>query len=268
MPWQSAGLDFEHGAPRGPCFAFTLLLMKTVILWNTKMNQVEGYVILRVRLSKPAPKVQGITNTKICCDMFKKFLTTQAGLSTKMNLTSSWLPMRNPLQVLMEFRTAFTFVREVLGSRFLFCACKHVLEGGTIPELFAKSRTVFIPKSPDVDNNGRIIRSLEAVLQLTLSNCDCKILTTAICRGLHWYTMRCIHSSQRCISSRQLTDKFFEIETAALAHVACAPRVSGIILTDFAAAYPSVNHSIHSSLLSACHDPINSLALAGWGFQK
>ena len=70
-----------------------------------------------------------------------------------------------------------------LGSRILFCAYKHVLEGGTIPELFAESTTVFIPKSSDVDNNGRIIRSLEALRPLTLCNCDCKILTTSICRG-------------------------------------------------------------------------------------
>ena len=48
---------------------------------------------------------------------------------------------------------------------------------------------------------------------------------------------------QRCISSRQMTDNIFEIETTALDHVACAPRVSRILLTDFAAAYPSVNHS-------------------------
>ena len=40
-----------------------------------------------------------------------------------------------------------------------------------------------------------------------------------------------------------MTDNIFEIETTALAHVACAPRASGILLTDFAAAYPSVNHS-------------------------
>ena len=35
----------------------------------------------------------------------------------------------------------------------------------------------------------------------------------------------------------------FEIETAALAHVAWAPQESGVLLTDFAAAYPSVKHS-------------------------
>ena len=70
-----------------------------------------------------------------------------------------------------------------------------------------------------------------------------------ICRGVHWYTMRCIHPSQRCISSRQMTDNIFVIETTALAHVACALQESGILLTDFAAAYPSVNHSWIFSVL-------------------
>ena len=40
-----------------------------------------------------------------------------------------------------------------------------------------------------------------------------------------------------------MTDNILEIETTALAHVACAPQESGVLLTDFAAAYPSVNHS-------------------------
>ena len=40
-----------------------------------------------------------------------------------------------------------------------------------------------------------------------------------------------------------MTVNVFEIETTALAHVACAPQESGVLLTDFAAAYPSVNHS-------------------------
>ena len=40
-----------------------------------------------------------------------------------------------------------------------------------------------------------------------------------------------------------MTDNIFEIETTAQAHVACAPQDSGVLLTDFAAAYPSVNHS-------------------------
>ena len=117
-----------------------------------------------------------------------------------------------------------------------------VLEGGTTPTLFAEIRTVFISTSSDVDNNGRITRSPEALRPLTLCNCDCKIPTTAICRGLHWYTMRCIHPSQRCISSSLMTDNIFEIKATALAHVACASE-SRILLTDFAAVYPSVDHS-------------------------
>ena len=55
--------------------------------------------------------------------------------------------------------------------------------------------------------------------------------------------MRCLHPSHRCISARHMTDNIFEVETTALAHVACVPRESGILLTDVAAAYPSVNHS-------------------------
>ena len=125
-----------------------------------------------------------------------------------------------------------------LGSKFLFHANQAVVEGSTFPDCFAGSRTVFIPKTSDTDDLGSIIRSPDAFRPLTLCNCDCKILTSAICRGLHWYTMRCIHSSQRCISSRQMTDNIFEIETTTLAHVACALQESGVLLTDFAAAYP------------------------------
>ena len=122
---------------------------------------------------------------------------------------------KESLQVLMAFRIASTGRH---GFAVLFNAYKHVLEGGSIPVLFAQSRTVFIPKPSNVDNNGRIVRSPEALRPLTLCKCDCKILTTAICRGLKWCTMRCKHPS-------------------------CAPRESGILLTNFAAAYPSVNHS-------------------------
>ena len=46
-----------------------------------------------------------------------------------------------------------------------------------------------------------------------------------------------------------MTDNIFEIETTALGHVACAPQESGILLTDFAGAYPSVNHSWIFSVL-------------------
>ena len=46
-----------------------------------------------------------------------------------------------------------------------------------------------------------------------------------------------------------MTDNIFEIESTALGHVACAPKDSGVLLTDFAAVYPSVNHSWIFSVL-------------------
>ena len=47
----------------------------------------------------------------------------------------------------------------------------------------------------------------------------------------------------------QMKDNIFEIETTALVHVVCTPQESGVLLTDFAAAYPSVNHSWIFSVL-------------------
>ena len=46
-----------------------------------------------------------------------------------------------------------------------------------------------------------------------------------------------------------MTDNIFEIEATALAHVAFASKESSILLTDFVAAYPEVNHSWIFSVL-------------------
>ena len=56
-----------------------------------------------------------------------------------------------------------TGVLVALVSKFLFRAYKAVLEGRNIPDCFAESRTVFIPKTSDTDDLGRIIRSLDAL---------------------------------------------------------------------------------------------------------
>ena len=85
------------------------------------------------------------------------------------------------------------------------------------------------------------MRSPDALRPLAFCDCDCKIITTAICFGLHRYSIRCIHPAQRCVSTK--TDNIFEVEKTALAHFACASRDSGILLIDLACAYPCVNHS-------------------------
>ena len=70
---------------------------------------------------------------------------------------------------------------------------------------------------------GLTVRQLDALRPLTLCN-------------------RCIHPAQRCVSTRQMTDNTFEVETTAVAHVACATRDSGILLTHFACAYRMLAH--------------------------
>ena len=213
------------------------------------MTLVEDHVSIGETSSKLDRKVRGISNMMIFCDMFNKLLVTSIGLLIRLSLMISLLGKKTRLLVLTEFLTVFTAVLVGLVRSSSIVLINFVLEGNTIPDCFAESRTVFIPKTSGTDDLGRIIRSPDALRPLTLCNCDCKLLTSAICRGLHWYTMRCIHPSQRCISSRQMTDNIFEIETTALADVGCAPQDSGVLLTDSAAAYPSVTHSWIFSVL-------------------
>ena len=56
------------------------------------------------------------------------------------------------------------------------------------PDGFAASRTPFIPKSCEVDDLGRIVRSPGALRLLTLCNCDGKVITTAFCMGFYRYS--------------------------------------------------------------------------------
>ena len=241
------------------------------------MNLVEDFVSTGEPFSKHARKARGTINIKIFCDMFNTLLMTsnwtvgQAEFDDLLALEKDSAPGPDGIPYGV-YRCAGD-----LGSKFLFRAYQAILEGSNIPDCFAETRTVFIPKTSDTDDLGSIIRSPDALRPLTLCNCDCKLLISAICRGLHWYTMQCIHPSQRCISSRRMTDNIFEIETAALAHVACAPQDSGVLLTDFAAAYPSVNHSWIFSVLentglpdflcrflrSICRDSITHVECAG-----
>ena len=105
---------------------------------------------------------------------------------------------------------------------------------------FAASRTVRIPKSSAVDGNGLIVRSpgalrpLSVIARSSTQRFDLAYMSTP---------MRCIHAAQRCVSTRQMTDNIFEVETTALLHFACATRDSSTLLHDFAFAYPCVNHT-------------------------
>ena len=123
-------------------------------------------------------------------------------------------------------------------SKLLFASCARVA-----------NRIEFAPKSNVADERGRIVRSLDALRPLALCGCDCKI-PTALCFGHQQYSVSCIHPPQRCVSTRQMTDNVFQINTAALAQSSCKSSDCGVFFTDFACAYPSVNHS---SILRVLH---------------
>ena len=82
------------------------------------------------------------------------------------------------------------------------------------------------PESCTLDDQGRIVRSPDALRLLTLCNCDCETLNTAICSGPHQYSVNCVHPAQRCVCVREMLENIFAIETSALAQC--------ILLTDFA----------------------------------
>ena len=207
MRWPNADLDSVLGVSKNPCFVSTLSLIMTFILWKTKMNHAEGWG------STFQAGVEGPRHHQ-----FENLLQHVQKAPDDIR----WVIDRTEFDELIVMKKdsapgpdgicmALVGVQGGLGSQFFFNAYKYLLEGGTVPEDFAESRTVFIPKTSDIDDNGRFIGSPHALRPLTLCNCDCMLLTTAICRGLHWYTMKCIHLSQRCISSKQMTDNIFEI---------------------------------------------------------
>ena len=70
----------------------------------------------------------------------------------------------------------YSVYRSVGGIRakFLFAAHEAILRGPAPPAGFGASRTVFIPKTCDVNAQSLLIRTPEALRRLTLCNCDCK----------------------------------------------------------------------------------------------
>ena len=66
-----------------------------------------------------------------------------------------------------------------IEAKLLFKTYGTLVAGGRPPDGCTASRTVFIPRSCEVHEQGRIVGSPGALLPLTLCNCVCKVITTA-----------------------------------------------------------------------------------------
>ena len=90
MPWRNADLDFALGAPRNQCSVFTLLPIKTAILWKTNTNLAGDNVNIGVQSFRRAFEAKGTITMKTSCDTYRKLLKTFVGKSTETNLMNSW----------------------------------------------------------------------------------------------------------------------------------------------------------------------------------
>ena len=106
-----------------------------------------------VRFSKHALKARGTIAMRLSCDTSRKHLTTFDGKMKETNLIDSCLQKKESARGPDGIPYCLHKCDGGLGSKFLYSAYKYVLEGGTIPALFAESTTVFTPQSSDVDNN-------------------------------------------------------------------------------------------------------------------
>ena len=161
---------------------------------------------------------RGITSTKIYCHMFNKLLMTSVGPLIRLTLMTSLLRRKTRLLALTEFPAVSTgvlvaWVRSSSLMRFELSWKEVLFLMG-----FADSR-IFTPRPLTSMTREGLFDHQSHFGLLKLCNCDCKLVTSAICQSLTGTPLRCIHPSQRCISSRQMTDNIFEIETTALAHV-------------------------------------------------
>ena len=89
-----------------------------------------------------------------------------------------------------------------IGAKSLFAANEPILRRTAPPAGFGASRTVFTPKNSDANAQSLLIRTPEALRHLTLCNCDCKVITSALCAGQRKYSILCVHPSQWCVTQR------------------------------------------------------------------
>ena len=125
-----------------------------------------------VRFFRRVSKASATIAMKTSCVTSRKLLTTYAGKLTETNFDELMAGKKESAPGPDGIPYSLYKCAGGLGSPFLYTAYTHVDDGGPILALFAASRTVFFPKSSDVDNNGCIVRSPEAPRPLTLCNCN------------------------------------------------------------------------------------------------
>jgi hypothetical protein len=118
------------------------------------------------------------------------------------------------------------------------------IRGGDLPPDFNKSNMVFIPKGELEADYVQVQRAPEATRPITLSNTVAKLFTKVLNGKLSELASSTVHGNQRgFVRGRRMQDNIIEAESLAIHLCRHFASVSGIVLFDFASAFPSLGHS-------------------------
>ena len=157
--WLDVGVDIVIVATRNLCWLSVLLQMKRTILWKSKMNQEENFVLVNhfsstcgITETSPAPRCFEICATGSVLRYAQQALDDINWTVGMMSLMTSLLWRRTRLLSRTEFPTVSTGLLVALVRSSSFGLNQAVLEGSTIFYYIAESRSVFIRKTSDIND--------------------------------------------------------------------------------------------------------------------
>jgi endonuclease/exonuclease/phosphatase family metal-dependent hydrolase len=125
----------------------------------------------------------------------------------------------------------------------LYTMYTDLLSGVELPLDFNRCFLACIPKGDAVGDHIGIARTPDSTRPIAMSNAVAKLLAMAINRSLAPVAQTTIIDRQRgFVRGRSITDNVMETECMAIRFVKYYAAQSGIVLFDFAAAFPSLAH--------------------------
>jgi endonuclease/exonuclease/phosphatase family metal-dependent hydrolase len=118
-----------------------------------------------------------------------------------------------------------------------------MMDGSVLPSGFNRCFLACIPKGDAPGDHIGIARTPESTRPIAMSNSVAKLLAMAVNRVLAPVAQTTILDRQRgFVKGRSITDNIMETESLAIRFVKFYAAKSGIVLFDFAAAFPSLAH--------------------------
>jgi endonuclease/exonuclease/phosphatase family metal-dependent hydrolase len=116
--------------------------------------------------------------------------------------------------------------------------------GGELPDTFNASNMVFLPKGELEADYVQVQRPPEATRPITLSNTIAKLFAKILNGKLSQLACVTVHGNQRgFVQGRRMQDNIIEAESLAIHLCKYFASQSGIVMFDFASAFPSLAHS-------------------------